>query len=75
MIRGGDAAAVTTVGSLSGLLKDAGNRFGINPQFRHLRGLPGQTPTDQYRLTHPRASMMTNIVALAGICRLKSTAE
>src|SRR5205807_4676119 len=23
-----------------------GHRFGINPQFRHLRGLPGQTSTD-----------------------------
>jgi hypothetical protein len=29
----------------------------------------------QYRQTHPRASMTTNIAALAGICRLKSTAE
>ena len=34
-----------------------------------------RTPARKYRQTHPRASMTTNIAALAGICRLKSTAE
>src|ERR1700680_914089 len=37
---------------------------------------PGASASgSQYRQTHPRASMTTNIAALAGICRLKSTAE
>ena len=34
--------------TLAGLLRGraVGKRSGINPQFRHLRGLPGQAPVD-----------------------------